>query len=405
MAIKSRCCALISLALISGLVTFPISARISSDLKQIVSSENIMAIEDNEDHDQVFAEDVSPPPPRTDGVPGANQLETDDGCGLRGGHPVWFPYTPHDYKIMEEILQCNPTVPNEWQPMTNRTALQCAVDVAESMPAIINQFDRVLFIGDSILRQQFWNLICMLSPAMNVTAEVQVSKSEKQWIHTTYNGTLLQYSQFGWKFDQNESALYTHSFPEAVRTYTEKDAIILNAGAHYDGSRARPLQRAAIFINQMSHRSKANIFFVETADEQWPTSNGLYTGSCWARCGCEPLTPERILGIGQAIDRSELHTNMTLDDRTEPFDLFSNEGRNHSWCIPDCLPSNWKNNLSNPLLMSGRLRIVPVWRQLAERGIVHSAFPGDCTHKSIDALITMNHQLGRSMLQALAVPL
>lgn len=326
-------------------------------------------------------------------------MKDDDGCGLFGGTPNWVPYTHQDYKVLKGILQCDRSASEAGQKMDRLTKLQCTVNVGDTMSSIISQFDRIWFIGDSILRQQFWNLICMLSPNMNKREQLSSmgGYGDESWIRTTHNGTILQYTRFGWLFDNEETALYKDTFPEAIRTYTNRDAIVINAAAHYTGRRISTLNRTAHFITEMSFKSNASIFFVEASDEQWPTSNGYFTPSCWGQCQCESLTPERLLGTGHVSQA----VNISQDNPTTPFD-FDSALRNDSLCIPNCLPANWRNDLANPVLGRGRLTIVPVWRQLVAHGMPHSRYErGDCTHKSSDALIVMNHQLGRSMLQVL----
>jgi hypothetical protein len=150
---------------------------------------------------------------------------------------------------------------------------------------------------------------------------------------------------------------------------------------------------------------------VEPTEEQWPTSNGMFTTSCSWRCKCEALTPERILGVGNAYDHSEHQVDMSQDKRnTGPFvDLIdfgtSPSQRTNESCIPDCLPASWRRDLANGILgtnSSSKLHIVPVWRQLVERGVLNAKLPFDCTHKSADALMVMTQQLVRSMLQVLS---
>jgi hypothetical protein len=175
------------------------------------------------------------------------------------------------------------------------------------------------------------------------------------------------------------------------------------------------LKDALTFIKDMSHSSKAHIFFMEVTDEQWPTSNGMFTVPC-PICPCEPLGPDRILGVGHADALSAHQINMSLDPtkNTGPiFDLIFDlidfgstpEGRkNNALCIPSCLPASWRRDVTNAILesnASNMLHIVPIWRQLVDRGLMHSRFPGDCTHKAADALIAMNQQLVRSMLKVL----
>ena len=124
-------------------------------------------------------------------------------------------------------------------------------------------------IGDSVLRQQFYSLMCMMDPSLgkhagepfNLTGE---NYESLVWHHSnqSQNGTTLRYSQFGWHFDTSEYALYRDDFPTAVKTLGSNDAIVLNAGMHYDSSRVHFLAKAVNFMANMSTQSTASVFYI-----------------------------------------------------------------------------------------------------------------------------------------------
>lgn len=174
-------------------------------------------------------------------------------------------------------------------------------------------------------------------------------KSAKElWdFNTTFNNrTILQLTQFGWMFDHSSKPLYQGAFPESIKTNSERDVTIINAEHHYNVSIISQLKDALTFVKNMSHSANA-IFFREVTDEQWPTSNDMFRVSC-PICQCEPLGPDRILGVGHANALSAHQINMSLDpaNNTGPiFDLIDFDhtpegGKNNAFCIPACLPSS-----------------------------------------------------------------
>jgi hypothetical protein len=129
-------------------------------------------------------------------------VHPDDGCGLHGEKSKWIPYTSRDYEIMHHATKCSPDNVLRKRDVANLTSLQCSVDIGvDSMVSIISQFERILFIGDSVLRQQY-------------------GKSAKElWdFNATFNNrTILQLTQFGWIFDHSSKPLYQGAFPNRSR--------------------------------------------------------------------------------------------------------------------------------------------------------------------------------------------
>jgi len=253
-------------------------------------------------------------------------------------------------------------------------------------------------------------------------------------METTYTHDLgetsLTYTELGWKFD-GEEPLYQTVFPQALASSTSVDAIVLNAGLHYDATRGHFLKNAMTFIKeQAASHPNQTIFVMEASDEQWPTSNGIWTMECTGTCQCEALTPERRQGHGSwGPHHAEVSRNIGLvpppQKSTYEYlypELFSTPEKNKSLldpahCVPSCLPANWRNDIIHSILVEDHhddsttttttmtttlpnLHIVPIWNQLVAHHQVHNRKVGDCTHKSIDALVMMNEQLFRSLTLA-----
>lgn len=156
------------------------------------------------------------------------------------------------------------------------------------------------------------------------------------------------------------------------------------------------------------------MFFIESTDEQWPTSNGIHTKICTWHCKCEPLDNDRIAGKGALIDHSKHNRNISGDlsihlDAQQNEKLQTFYGRyfphlvnvsDYSISVPSYLHANWRNDISHSILLQSapHIKIVPVWKQLVAQSMPHSRNDGDCTHKSLDAVIAIVEQLTRTMM-------
>ncbi len=61
-----------------------------------------------------------------------------------------------------------------------------------------------------------------------------------------------------------------------MKTLGSNDAIVLNAGMHYDSSRVNFLAKEVNFMANMSTQSTASVFYMEPPLEEWPTSKGVF---------------------------------------------------------------------------------------------------------------------------------
>ena len=349
-----------------------------------------------------------------------------DGCGLNDDDdtvPTWVPYTDHDFQLYQEIRECTKRIPTYKETedpyeMHMLSRLRCQQEVTLDVTrSVLSRLERVWFIGDSVNRQQFEVLLCMVSP--NLTTNELVFSQDDALSYATKNelsyhwkngksNTVFRYSPFGLIFDRTEGTLYRTAFPEAIRTSTDKDLIVVNAGHHYHSQDYDILREAATQI--ATQCTNATLVFMEAADEQWPTSNGIFATACSWACKCEPLSEQQVQGIGMPRNSGNKPIDFTVRDPRQlvmpswVFDLYPNfTVSSPADCVPYCAPANWRNDVTRPILQQtehSQVKIVPVWRQLVSQQKVHSLqLEGDCTHKPVPSLMTMNEQLVRSLLE------
>lgn len=351
-----------------------------------------------------------------------------DGCGLEDGvAPQWQPYSANDTAYMHTLLECvmrvkgelgglDPIMPG-YRDQFNLTRLVC--DGGDVQHGILSTFDNIYMIGDSVMRQQFNVLVCMFDPHVNVTSSITHTdteeKKEYRYVanHSGGSTTTVIYTPWGYCFSEPSKSwpLLQNEFPAALKNGGENDLIVLNAGHHYRSPHAGVLQDHATSMvqqaSEIANRSVPQVFVMEADEETWPTSNGLFSvggEECTSfQCQCQPLSSARVLGNGtlsSSIDWASAFGRCQSDHRVLNA-LYPHLAHvNHSQCVPDCYPANWRNDLTRPIFKDSPIHVVPVWRQLVARGIPNNGFPGDCTHKGVDALLEMLKQLFRSIQKA-----
>jgi GDSL/SGNH-like Acyl-Esterase family found in Pmr5 and Cas1p len=369
----------------------------------------------------------------------ARQRE-DDGCGLVHEYMSAGTSTTssgvtrsrlsanevHSFNVLKECVQrtfiekggsmVRPLSP---ETVANLTALRCHHNVTQStIQSVVQQSSNktIWFIGDSILEQQFYVLLCMVHPTLELSEIVYTSQrpgtaTEAIAAKFTYNhsmgSTNIIYSKFGLSWHRAESNLYMDAFPQAVASLTEMDSIILDASAHYQSDNVLKLERALHFIGNQSLASKASVYYMEPTPEEWPTSNGQFSRGCMWSCTCQTLDAARIVGRGSLhSDPNVFAENLTTHNKvpTDFFvklypDLAFNNTEESSACVPDCLPATWRLEFTRSIFekTKNRVHVVPLWYQLVDRPS-WMTLVGDCTHKSLEAVLLMNEQLIRSMV-------
>jgi hypothetical protein len=360
---------------------------------------------------------------------GAGQQWDDDGCGL--AHDTSSVTRSrlsadevHSFNVLKECVQrtflekgANMVDPLSPEMVSNLTALRCNQNITQStIQLVVEQSGTIWFIGDSILEQQFYVFLCMVHPKLELP-EIKYSSQrpgtplETIAAHFTYNhsmgSTNIIYSKFGHVWHPDETNLYVDAFPKAVAALTEKDSIILDASAHYNSEVALKLERALNCIGNRSQDSNASIFYMEPTPDEWPTSNGHFTMGCMWFCTCESLDAARMMGRGSLHSDPNVGAEKLISHLEVPIDFFGKRypdlafANNTESCVPDCLPATWRMELARSIFetTNNRVHMVPLWYQLVGR-LTAMTHVGDCTHKSLEAVLMMNHQLLRSMVRS-----
>jgi len=186
------------------------------------------------------------------------------------------------------------------------SSMLCNVGVTnELVQAVAQKHNNILFVGDSVMRQQYVILLCMIDPTLE-HMQLLDGKDSQFRFRTYYqrpdgNVTSLFYEGFGhgWSNHEHQNTLYNGSFPRAIETYTKQDAIVLNANSHYNANSVKLLIHDMHFLAQQAARSNgASVYLMEPSPNEWPTGNGFNIRECQQKktCRCEALTAERLLG-------------------------------------------------------------------------------------------------------------
>jgi hypothetical protein len=274
--------------------------------------------------------------------------------------------------------------------------------------SIISAYNNVYLIGDSIMRQQFFTMICMLNPSVeNDDFWQEESKENRGPFQYIYNSSQKNRSTSIMLKPFDKDIHRSQKFQLLAANATKGDIFIINQGAHYQSNKLNRLQLATKSVLQQARETSATMMWVETTPFEWPTTTGEFLPKCFD-CKCEALTPQRIRGYGNFTGPSRyLRWNRSSDDYEHFTFLYPDiMERNKSRCIPDCHPANWRNDVTGVILSkdtnysttsSKSVTIVPIWKQLVEFGFPQPRHAGDCTHKSTDALIAIVQQVLRSM--------
>jgi hypothetical protein len=348
---------------------------------------------------------------------------TTDGCGIvkNAGNVRWRTYNAEDWQLYNRIEQCI-----QWHDKGSYLGvfnsdkfrrLDCSqhVDLATIL-STLQKYHTIYLLGDSVLQQQFIAFMCTIDPMHeNVDPIGKLDVHLKDWYFFNYSHpegiTQFKFFKVGLLFDIEQKAFFETHLPASIKSSTRNDAIILHVGAHYRSGHAHLMSSALKYIAKRSVDSLAPIFVVEPNIEEWFTRNGLYTGTVYGnKVVCQPLTEERMLGRGEVAagldygvwDESEPLSLSVFHDLYPGKKYASVFGNATYKCYPDCTPQKWRLDLVRRHLALSKVHIVPVWWQMAalnlQHGIITARKPGDCIHKDISTLISMNDQLVRTML-------
>ena len=352
-------------------------------------------------------------------------------------NPKWTRNSASEDELLFNTMKCARRIGRKgyiWDNNTRAppTTLRCGSnneDIMNQMDSIISFYKTISFIGDSILAQQYFSFLCIMRnhsltkknfKRLCPTA-YKVKKKECNYELELLNNnskTKLRYFKMGLLFQERE--LYDYAFPMATDgNATYQDLVIVNLGVHYWPWDVDKLVKATEFVYNRSQNTNATILFVESTDPQWQSTTGEFVKEFgwYPKYPCKALDSKRIKGEGNYTGPSHLiahyQNSVNTYSGSKVFQSmypeyfarhpeYFGKNRSASLCVPYCLPANWRNDVTNAILSKKSnttrpVTIVPVWRQLIAHGVPHNIYNGDCTHKSMDAIIAMNQQLLREM--------
>jgi hypothetical protein len=361
-----------------------------------------------------------------------NDEEDDDGCRIdsdRGKirYEKYSALNANDLLYYESVRKCaadnfvQSLIGRDTTNLTDWDRLLCDHEINHSvLLSVVAKHDRILLIGDSVVRQQYFTLVCMVDPSMTWDDMVKFNTSDlkqddTQWDYHHADGgiTSFLYRVLGMGFDRNETNLYRDAFPKAVLTFSERDAIVIDASRHYDVSTAQYLYEATHFV--ATAIARAPIYYMEPTPSEFPTSNGFFPEACKdITCNCERLDDARLDGKGTlpiALIEAAIQQNngsIPSSQYISPvlYDLYpallTNELDllNPKLCMPSCVPATWRSDLARMVLLDAapQVTIVSTFWQLASQDIPTTILPAwDCTHRNFAGVLLMNEQLIRAM--------
>ena len=288
------------------------------------------------------------------------------------------------------------------------------------------KYDTLWFVGDSLMRQQFYTFLCMIDMDFSVKdldhylpgdSGDREAFTTAEYIYN--NSTKFLFSRFGYVWGVEEKNLYQNAFPKAVSSLTNKDVIIMDAAAHYTSTRIPLMERALTFIGNSSRIAKATIYYMEPVPEEWPTSNGIYAHGLNRKGKCQKLTTEQLSGhyntshvkdIMRKVEYQESPPEYFYSRYPQTRARFQENIVTTNECYPDCVPAAWRTDVARSILLSddkdyessnqtSKVKMVPVFWQFLDKDTASYTAIGDCTHKSLEGITMMNQQLIRAMIE------
>lgn len=370
--------------------------------------------------------------------------------------PLWKQYNNQQAGYMKEVEACVLKLEmwkGHWSMIgplqsinTTLGMFDCEedfMDIQSSLRKWAKQYRRIWFFGDSIIGQQFDVLQCMLDPQatsnqtelsryfvynhtsnkVNRTKIIEAGEPEQNTLYMSRNSERFLHNETypsttaferifnGYLFDEKETPLYVTAFPTIIKYATNEDAIVVSAGAHYNHRRMDLMEKALRHVEKESRRTEASIFFIEPTPENWKTSNGMYGG--WPRGfkyedGCHQLSKARINGtdntegVHKNQPLSELNnSSMKVYERIYPEIM---QVMNNSELSEVAAKASWRCDLARSIFggensISGKVKVklIPIFWQLALSDISSNVHEGDCTHRSLTAIVNVNIQMMRHM--------
>ena len=254
----------------------------------------------------------------------------------------------------------------------------------------------IVLFGDSVARQQFFALACMIDTSLadcglasrklpglpNTTTRLRsgaVVDFNVHWSLTVKSTTIRLYEVCSGHICRMN---YTHMLEAELAVLKSRDIVI--TGQY--GVRLNNANQATAYMGNMANatvsafaraardrltcrrgelpRPAPALVWQEVTPQHWPTANGWYTPSCGLarQCKCAPLTALRRKGTQDA----------------------TGNGSDALYGVP----AGMRNRLSLDIIRAANLKVSSIYTQLSNNETLHIS-DRDCTHWSPSALIYM----------------
>ena len=253
--------------------------------------------------------------------------------------------------------------------------------------AQLHRYARVVFVGDSTMRNQYFGLLCMvqnLSSSFSDLASLNHEEhGDRDIISYTLEDILFQFFPVGQSWKNAET--FGTVLREIASMVGVRTLMLINQGIHHNkfddelcttDCRVDRLSglatMATLFYNEVvaTGRTDVEVVWRETVPQNFPTANGHYAyhGFCEkdGGCPCVPLSLTMRFGYGL-----------------------------YPRCEPSCYPANIRNVLTNPIIEASKMQLLRVYDALVDAPFNIHRDNFDCTHINSDALIFMNEHVIR----------
>jgi hypothetical protein len=234
----------------------------------------------------------------------------------------------------------------------------------------------IVFVGDSIMVQQFYSFICMLGVPIDV-----LNDSDK-WTATrtaVWKNLTIRLKPSGLMGAWLSSVPFSATIEQELAALGPNDVVIANLGIHVNDLFSSEAN-ATYFqlmndVGDVVRRARADrgpdmplLYWRESTPQNHPSTNGLWTQDCHMTCKCIILTDAMFMGG-------------------------NSNSANHTACRPNCLPNNFRNIVANERLRWYDINIIRIYDELASAESNMHISGVDCTHMDINALAFMNQRL------------
>jgi len=153
----------------------------------------------------------------------------------------------------------------------------------------------VTFFGDSVMKQQWAAMSCMLNSSADWTANYKDDNILTTNVVNFSNGcsVTLRFRRVGFHYSNLDK--YEEYLKSEIRLTAGPHVILINQGIHHTALRNIVNNTMAIIATEEKH-AHTQFIWRETTPQNHPTSNGWWAEECYLSCRCVTLTPEMLNG-------------------------------------------------------------------------------------------------------------